>query len=466
MKLRSSTRALLIAGLLGGAHVASANPTIEIGVHGGIHGFSDENELGVFDMEGVASQKNAPLVGLRLGLIFKDLIGIEVEGGIVPTGVREMDDFSVTNLTYRGHLIAQYSKIGSGKVVPFIVGGVGAFLVTNTDDNGVIYKDVDAAPYGGLGAKYRLPGGWGLRGDARLMFPPSSQSEGATTDFELLLSFYKEFNRKENADKDPDRDGILNPADRCPTDPEDKDGFQDEDGCPENDNDSDGIVDVSDKCPMDPEDKDQFQDIDGCPDPDNDLDGIVDGSDRCPTDPEDKDSFEDEDGCPDNDNDKDGIADKSDKCPNQPETVNSFEDEDGCPDTVLAAKQFTGVIEGVTFKTASADILTVANPKLEQAVKVLAEYPALKLEIHGHTDDKPLIKGSAFADNQALSESRAQAVKDYLVKKGVAADRIIVKGFGGSKPVAPITAADGTVLKGAALENARAKNRRVELLPI
>ncbi len=133
-------------------------------------------------------------------------------------------------------------------------------------------------------------------------------------------------------DLDPDKDGILNPHDKCPNDPEDKDNFEDQDGCPDTDNDNDGILDKDDKCPMDPEDKDGFEDKDGCPDLDNDKDGILDKDDKCPMDPEDKDGVEDADGCPDGDNDKDGIPDKIDKCPANPEDKDGFEDEDGCPD--------------------------------------------------------------------------------------------------------------------------------------
>lgn len=64
---------------------------------------------------------------------------------------------------------------------------------------------------------------------------------------------------------DSDGDGILNDVDKCPNDPEDRDGFQDEDGCPEPDNDGDGILDVNDKCPNQPENINGFEDEDGCP---------------------------------------------------------------------------------------------------------------------------------------------------------------------------------------------------------
>jgi OmpA-OmpF porin, OOP family len=98
------------------------------------------------------------------------------------------------------------------------------------------------------------------------------------------------------------------------------------------DSDKDGITDDKDKCPNEPEDMDGFEDTDGCPDYDNDLDGIYDSQDKCPNEAEDFDGFEDSDGCPDTDNDKDGIPDSLDKCPNNPETVNGYKDDDGCPD--------------------------------------------------------------------------------------------------------------------------------------
>jgi outer membrane protein OmpA-like peptidoglycan-associated protein len=131
---------------------------------------------------------------------------------------------------------------------------------------------------------------------------------------------------------DRDNDGIPNKFDLCINIPEDHDGFEDEDGCPDEDNDQDGILDVNDSCPNDPEDKDGFEDADGCPDVDNDKDGVLDVTDQCPMVPEDIDDWEDQDGCPDPDNDGDGIPDTADACPNAAETVNGFQDQDGCPD--------------------------------------------------------------------------------------------------------------------------------------
>ncbi len=133
-------------------------------------------------------------------------------------------------------------------------------------------------------------------------------------------------------DPDNDEDGLLDAVDQCPDEAEDKDDYRDSDGCPDTDNDMDGIPDIQDQCPMAAEDKDGDRDKDGCPDLDTDEDGIEDIQDQCMLQAEDKDGFEDEDGCPDPDNDKDGILDTSDQCPNEVEDKDFFQDEDGCPE--------------------------------------------------------------------------------------------------------------------------------------
>ena len=131
---------------------------------------------------------------------------------------------------------------------------------------------------------------------------------------------------------DADGDGVLDGDDGCPDQEEDVDGWQDEDGCPEEDNDDDGMLDGVDPCPDEAEDRDGHEDEDGCPDRDNDGDGVPDGYDSCPDVPEDLDGDRDEDGCPDNDRDRDGIEDDVDQCPDQEEDTDGFGDEDGCPE--------------------------------------------------------------------------------------------------------------------------------------
>ena len=396
--------------------------------------------------------------------------------------------------------------------------------------------------------------------------------------------------------RDTDGDGIMDDVDKCPNEEEDKDGFEDEDGCPDLDNDQDGIKDVDDKCPVCKEDKDGFQDEDGCPELDNDHDGVPDSQDKCPNEPETINGFKDDDGCPDTggqvlvhldgdkltvdrvptmqgndlsgagivvvnemallmlshpevtkwlvalgqptadaatklgdavkrrlvakgvqearlqvlaatgpakigavvqergdqqalfvcpaelqahphgavvkqvepakpvvddsnaDRDGDGIPDGKDKCPDEPETMNSYQDEDGCPDTIPAAlKQFSGTIAGVNFKSGSADLLPTSAKTLDAAAKAFIEFPQLKVEIQGHTDDVPPGKGQKFSSNLELSQARADSVKAYLMGKGVKDDQLVAHGYGDTVPLVKLPG-----LKGNALNTARTKNRRVE----
>jgi len=101
-------------------------------------------------------------------------------------------------------------------------------------------------------------------------------------------------------------------------------------GCP--DKDGDGVPDGVDKCPDQPEDIDGFEDADGCPDPDNDKDGVPDAADACPNVPAGSKTDPDRPGCPGEDKDGDTFQDSADKCPNEAEVWNGVEDQDGCPD--------------------------------------------------------------------------------------------------------------------------------------
>jgi outer membrane protein OmpA-like peptidoglycan-associated protein len=217
------------------------------------------------------------------------------------------------------------------------------------------------------------------------------------------------------------------------------------------DRDGDGYTDDQDECPDDPEDFDGFEDGDGCPDPDNDKDGILDVDDACPNDPEDKDGFEDEDGCPDLDNDKDRILDQDDKCPNEPETYNGFEDEDGCPDRgrVVVTDTSIEILDMVYFEYNKAIIKKESYPILDAVAATLNGNPSILLiEVQGHTDER-----GNDDYNLDLSDRRAKAVKDYLIDKGVEANRLESQGYGETQP-----------LIREHNEKAWAKNRRVAFL--
>jgi OOP family OmpA-OmpF porin len=418
--------------MAGATQVASAG--VEIGGTAGVHIFADDNALGTKTNDDVAHHTSALFAG-RISATFGKMLGVELEAGAIPTEAGNDDvTFDVWIATVRANLIAQFrTNDPTNKFIPFATAGAGAMRIVDigTTNDSLLREDTDGMGWIGGGVKYRAGGGWGVRLDARLMLVPSNEDKPITQDIEILLALYRELGYKApakvevKADDDPDKDGIKG---------------------------------ASDQCPSEAEDKDEFEDENGCPDPDNDADGLPDASDTCPKEAEDKDNFKDEDGCPDPDNDEDGVPDAADKCVDQPETKNGFEDEDGCPDEVPAKlAKFTGTIQGINFKTNSADLAGGSTKVLDKAIAVLTEFKDVKLEIQGHTDDVPLKNTKKFADNDALSQARAETVKAYFIKKGIAEDRVIAKGYGST---APLT--DPTGLKGGKLAKARAQNRRVE----
>ena len=131
---------------------------------------------------------------------------------------------------------------------------------------------------------------------------------------------------------DEDKDQVADDVDQCPELEEDRDGFEDADGCPDWDNDDDGVPDEDDRCPKEQEDADEFEDDDGCSDPDNDSDRLPDSADACPDKAGPDSSNPKLRGCPADDPDLDGVSGAADACPNDAEDKDSVKDEDGCPD--------------------------------------------------------------------------------------------------------------------------------------
>jgi outer membrane protein OmpA-like peptidoglycan-associated protein len=253
---------------------------------------------------------------------------------------------------------------------------------------------------------------------------------------------------------DTDGDRIPDASDRCPTQPEDFDNFEDADGCPDPDNDGDGVPDATDKCPFEPEDRDGVEDADGCPEIDNDNDGIPDAKDACPDRAEDLDEFQDGDGCPDPDNDGDGIPDIRDKCPLQPEVFNGNADDDGCPDAgpvlVELTKEKLVIKQEVKFQTNRAKVKSDSFQLLATVAKLLVLHPEItSVRVEGHTDSK-----GKRDKNLKLSQARAEAVRKHLIEvNGIDADRLQAVGYGPDRPVAPNSTKQG-----------RALNRRVEFV--
>ncbi len=295
---------------------------------------------------------------------------------------------------------------------------------------------------------------------------------------------------------DSDEDGILNNRDRCPNTPA---GAQVNDlGCPA-DNDGDGVANGIDRCSNTPlgaivdatgctrdSDSDNIPDgIDKCPDSpsgvlvdssgcprDSDGDGIADGLDRCSATP--KGAVVDALGCP-GDEDADGVLDGLDRCPRT--TFGAAVNSRGCPTgqqgrqqapppaepvtppaetppppaaTPPAPSRGPVVLEGVNFESGSARLNQGSYVELDSLAKVLLASPRFRIEIGGHTDN-----AGTPAANQHLSTLRAEAVRNYLVAKGVPYQQMVARGYGSTIPRTPDTTPQGL-----------AANRRVEIRPL
>jgi OOP family OmpA-OmpF porin len=245
-------------------------------------------------------------------------------------------------------------------------------------------------------------------------------------------------------DPDDDKDGILDVNDRCREEPENKNGLEDDDGCPEPDADDDGIRDDRDKCPGRPEDKNGYEDTDGCPEGgapplpavlcadgtsskpgekcDVDHDGITDELDGCPMLAEDKDGIADDDGCPERDADEDGVGDEVDKCPTEPETIDGKDDSDGCPEpgaksTVTFAAGAIEVDKPVRFTPNSAVVpkaMATQIAMIAQRLGGLVDRGVDRIVVESWGDN-----AGENAANETLAKKRADAVKAELVAAGI-----------------------------------------------
>src|SRR5262249_51346435 len=242
-------------------------------------------------------------------------------------------------------------------------------------------------------------------------------------------------------DLDDDGDGIKNAVDKCPTEPEDFDGFEDEDGCPEPDNDGDGIPDTVDRCPN----TKGVPELDGCPVLDSDGDGIPDHLDLCPNQPGPAETR----GCPIQDSDGAGVPDHLDNCPHEPGPPSN----QGCPVqekqlVVLTAEKLV-TKDKVYFANNKATMLPKSYALLDQVARVIIAHPELpSIIIEGHTD----ARGNATV-NRRLSQARANAVRAYLIQQGVPPARLKAKGYGPDRPAETNMTASG-----------REANRRVEFV--
>ncbi|PQV49490.1 thrombospondin type 3 repeat-containing protein [Jejuia pallidilutea] len=231
-----------------------------------------------------------------------------------------------------------------------------------------------------------------------------------------------------NGCPDTDGDGIEDSKDDCPNEA----GAAEFNGCP--DGDGDGVVDKDDNCPT----VAGLKALAGCPDADGD--GVTDADDKCV----DEAGPAANNGCPWPDSDSDGVFDKDDKCPDVKGTVAN----NGCPEVTEAVqKALNDYAKTILFDTGKSTIKAQSSAVLQDIIAILKEYSNAKFTIEGHTDST----GSEKL-NQRLSDSRANAVKEYLIENGIDAFRLSALGYGESKPIDTNKTRAG-----------RANNRRVEI---
>lgn len=260
-----------------------------------------------------------------------------------------------------------------------------------------------------------------------------------------------------NGCPDRDNDSIIDPEDDCPDTPglaafrgcpdTDGDGIKDEeDACPEvagplvnqgcPDTDNDGIFDFLDNCPTVAGPKENG----GCPWPDTDNDGLLDKDDDCPN----LAGPIKNKGCPYQDTDSDGVLDKDDDCPATAGPVSNK----GCPVIELEVQEILKTaFDNLEFETGKDIIKDASLPSLTELAEVLQKKPTWGLQISGHTDNV-----GDDQKNMILSKKRAEAVKNFMISKGIDANRLNVLYFGETMPIATNDTPEG-----------RQKNRRVEM---
>ena len=352
---------------------------------------------------------------------------------------------------------------------PFLTLGFGR---ETTDVDTILDEDDTGLNLGG-GARWSLGDTFGLRVDGRYV---QTDVGGAVGDDQrnLEVGFGALWMFGGGRAPDRDGDGVIDSRDECPSTP--RRAAVDSRGCP-SDTDGDGIPDGLDRCLGTP--RSVSVDDDGCP-LDSDGDGVNDAIDRCTRTP--RGALVDAGGCP-QDADRDGVFDGIDRCPNtlRGAKVDALgcspdRDRDGvpdgldaCPDTpweaevdargcsepprkepILFDARSRLILKGVSFQTDSANLTPSSLSVLDEVTGSLEDWPEIRVEVGGHTDS---MGESDY--NLRLSSARAEAVRDYLVGKGVRASRLTVRGYGENRPVDDNSTREG-----------RSRNRRVELIRI
>ncbi|MGB4600758.1 MAG: outer membrane beta-barrel domain-containing protein [Trichlorobacter sp.] len=375
--------------------------------------------VGGYTFQGKQHLETSPVYGFRLGYNLTENWALEgVIDYLKTEGTRTGNN--VEMVRYGGDLL--YNFMPKGSFVPYLAAGFGGFDF-NDSKTKAIYN------YGG-GVKWFMTDDFALRADVRgLNYSASSE---IYTNVEYTLGLHIAVGAPKPAPKPVVVEEAVAPK-AAPV------------VAPPADSDGDGVIDELDKCPGTP--AGVKVGVGGCP-LDSDMDGVFDYQDKCPGTP--AAVRVDAEGCP-LDSDMDGVPDYLDKCPTTPR--GDKVDRNGCTPQVVESTAQKAVAAGtrlslkVQFDTGKSVIKKQYYGELKTVGDALNEQKELKGIIEGYTDNV----GSDKL-NQRLSQRRANAVRDYIVKNfKVDGKRLTAKGYGEASPIADNATAEG-----------RAQNRRIE----
>ena len=193
--LRFAARLLILLALilpLGSARSARADDKMSIGGFIGGHIYNRHNELGQADEPDSQSIGDSLAFGVRVSRRLIDAVSVEGELGIMPGRARADSSVDVVQLAWRAQGLLHPLRLSSGRIIPFWLVGAGGSTSSSSNQE-VVRNDTDFLLYTGLGTRIQVDHNWGVRVDARVLFPPSTRSGGFTTDWEAMIGLYKTF---------------------------------------------------------------------------------------------------------------------------------------------------------------------------------------------------------------------------------------------------------------------------------
>jgi OOP family OmpA-OmpF porin len=359
--------------------------------------------------------RTGPSFGARAGHPFGfSWLYPEVELVVVPTRTTKeggADAASVVWVEPRTQL--RFDLMPERRLNPFLLIGGGA-PISLSSARKTFNSGVTGEGFFGAGIRFDTYKGFGFRFDARLAIQPGNVDAGGIAiegDFNFGIELALTGKRRRNPDE---QIVVAGP-------PPDRDG--------------DGFPDKTDKCPDRAEDKDNFEDGDGCPEIDNDGDTVLDIADKCPTEQENLNGYADDDGCIDT----------------IPADVESLR---GTIEGLLYGDGETAVRDSAKRSIANIAKILATQPSVKIVLVGHTDDREAQAFVQAPDPSKPDAGPAPDIEQVAidLAKARAEAVRQAIVSYGIPAGRIMVDGVGPDEPVSD----NGT-------PRGRLANRRVEI---